>query len=234
MRMCLRAWLFKRRHLYIQPRRLVPRVLGHHLLAPLRMKLLLGWPGNPPWRRGPQTGSLVGRRCYITPNPWWLPGRSPLHQEAQDWGLAAGEKGWFESLKLKNWRWQPPCRGPLAYTRVGSHLVSDATSQFSGSNSMSEGGPVSRRGLWGTPRPVDDRTYVDPWSGDHECTSYCEGWADRGHLHGHCNHLSGESGPQWPWTEDLSQRAYNTGHNGPHLHLWADKSANDHLWAGGL
>ena len=26
----------------------------------------------------PQPNSLVGKRCYIPSNPWWLPGRSPI------------------------------------------------------------------------------------------------------------------------------------------------------------
>ena len=40
-----------------------------------------GMAKNPLQRRSPQSNSLVGRRCYIPPNPWWLLGRSPVCQE---------------------------------------------------------------------------------------------------------------------------------------------------------
>ena len=55
-----------------------------------------------------------------------------------------------------------PTGTPFANTRVGSHLVSNAASQFSGSDGMPEDRPVSGRGLQGTPRPIDDRSYVTP------------------------------------------------------------------------
>ena len=110
-----------------------------------------------------------------------------------------------------------PAGAPLTYQRVGSHLVSDATSWFPGSDGMSVEGPIARRGLQSTPKPIDNRIYGSPWNGNHEHKLYCERWSDRGHLHGHCNHLNGERDPQWPWTGDLSPGAYNTGHNRRHL-----------------
>ena len=65
-----------------------------------------------------------------------------------------------------------------------------------GSDGRSMEAPVTWMGLWGTPRPVDNRCYVSPWGSNHEHKSYGEGWGDMSHLHGHCNHLGGESGPQ--------------------------------------
>ena len=205
MRRCLKVWPSQRRHLPNQLRRPTPKVPGQHLSAPLKRKLLQGWQKNPLWRRGPWSNFLVGKRCYIPPDPWWLLGRSPICQEVQGWG----KKGWFKSLKLKDRRWQSPHRKPL-------------------------GG----------------RSYVSPWGGDYEYKLHHEGWGDRGHLHGHSNHLSRDSGPQWPWTGNLDPGAQDTRHNRPHLrsswittfgwwgwtnyHCWVDKPANDHLWVEGL
>ena len=215
--MCLRAWLLWRRHLQFRPRKLNPRVPGQHLPAPLKRKLPWGWPGNPLQRRGPWTSSLVGRRCYIPPNPWWLLDRSPLHQEVQDWGLATGEKGWFESLKLKDQRWQPPCRNPphlhKSWMLSGEwcHLLVYCEWWHAW------GGTSLWKGSTRYPQTCWQQELCQSLSGDHECKWYCDGWGDRGHLHGHCNHLSGEGGSQWPWTEDLSPGAHDTGHYRPHL-----------------
>ena len=186
---------------------------GQHLPVPLGRKLLQGWPGNLLWKRGPWINSLVGRRCYIHPNPWWLLGRSPICWEVQDWGFVTG-------LNPLNWRTEGddhPTGNPLAYTRVRSCPVNNTASWFSQSDGMSKEGPVTRKGPWGIPRPIDGRSYVGPCGGDHECMLHCEGWGDRGHLHGHGNHLCWESGPQWPWTGDLSPGAQDTRHNRPHL-----------------
>ena len=73
----------------------------------------MGTEGNQLWRGG-LLSSLIGRRCCIHPNLWWLPGRSPIHWEIQDWGFATGKEGWFKSLKLNYQRWwtsyrKPPC-----------------------------------------------------------------------------------------------------------------------------
>ena len=160
-----------------------------------------GWPRNPLQRRGPQSNSLDGRRCYILPDLWWLLGRSPVCQEVRGWG----QKSWFESLELKDQRWQPAHRKPLTHTSIGSSLASDTAFQFSGSDGVSKEVSVTGRGPWSTPRPIGSRSYVGPWGGDYEYKSHHEGWGDGGHLHGHGNHFSGESGPQWPWTGNLGQ-----------------------------
>ena len=44
----------------------------------------VGTAREPAAEKRPPNKFLVGRRCCIPPNPWWLLGRSPLHQEAQD------------------------------------------------------------------------------------------------------------------------------------------------------
>ena len=62
---------------------------------------------------------------------------------------------------------------------------------------MSKEGPVTSRGPQGIPRPIDGRSYVGPWGGNHEYKLHYEGRGDGGHLHGHGNHLGWESGPQW-------------------------------------
>ena len=38
----------------------------------------IGTAREPTVEEAPQISSLVGRRCYIHPDPWWLLGRSPI------------------------------------------------------------------------------------------------------------------------------------------------------------
>ena len=85
---------------------------GQHLPAPLNRKLLWGWPGNPLQRRGPQTSCLVGRRCYIPPNPWWLLDRSPSIErsktEACNWGEGLVQIPQTEGPKVMTTLQEPP------------------------------------------------------------------------------------------------------------------------------
>ena len=69
---------------------------------------------------------------------------------------------------------------------------------------------VGGRDERGIPRPIGNGSHIGN-------KLHHEGWGDRGHLHGHHDHLGGESDPQQPWTGGSTPGAYNTGHNGPCL-----------------
>ena len=77
------------------------------------------------------------------------PSRGPRPRPC-NWGEGLVQIPWTEGPKVMT-----TLQEPLTYTRVGCHPVSDDASWFSGSDDMPEEGPVSGRGLWGTPRPID-------------------------------------------------------------------------------
>ena len=211
MRMYLRAWLFQRRHQYLQLRKPALRVSQQHLPAPLRKKLPSGQPGNLLWRRGPKQVPWLEKVLHPS-QPVVAAGQIPPLSRSPRLRPCSWREGlvwipWTEELSVMT-TWQEP---PLAYRRVGSHLANDAAPWLPGSDGMSEEGPVTGEGLWSTPRPIDNGGYVGTWTDDHEHKSYCERWSDRGHLHGHCNHLGGGEWPsvalnRRPWPRGLWYR----------------------------
>ena len=71
--------------------------------------------------------------------------------------------------------------------------------------------------VWGRPRLIGGGDEVSFLGGDYVYLLHCQGWDDWDHLLGYGNHLSLESGPQWPWTGDAGPGAHDRRHDRPHL-----------------
>ena len=104
------------------------------------------------------------------------------------------------------------CRGHWQeLPRIRSHPVGNTDSQFSGSDGMFKKKTIAREGPWSIPGTIGSG------SDDHVYELHHQRCGDWGHLLGYSNHLSWESGPQWPWTGDSGPGAHNRRCDGLHL-----------------
>ena len=119
--------------------------------------------------------------------------------------------------RFHKWEMMTTPPEPLPCTRIRSHPAGDTDSWFSGSDGMFKKKSIAGGGPWSIPRPIGSGSDVSSWGGNHVYKLHCQAPGNWGHLLEYGNHLSWESGPQWPWTGDSSPGAHNRRCDGPHL-----------------
>ena len=181
-------------------------------------------PRTQPWsllqRRGLQTSSLAGEKVLYPSRPTVTARETPPLSRGTKWRPNGQSSGgglvWQPQTKepgVSTTQSEPPSQTskseviwwvtlPPGFTRVTACLQRDQ----------------SPEGVCKVPLdPLMIEVISTAAVATNEHKPYHERQGDRGHLHGHCDHLSGIGDPQWPQTGDLSPGAHNTRCNRPHL-----------------
>ena len=121
-----------------------------------------------------------------------------------------------EGPASKGWGMQVGCTGEVRFdiARVPQAQTRDhTTSRLQGGYSLTAEGLILSSSHWGPCRNKAARCVDETHSGNYACYPHSPGWGHQGYIHGHSDHLGGESGPWEPLHGGQPPRTHHGGYH---------------------